>query len=68
MGLGDQDLGFPKVRGTSLGVPMMRIIVFSGLFWSPPNFIGRKDISLKLLKRGHAAVFGDYIIGGMLGV
>ena len=31
MGFGDQDLGFAKIRGTSLGVPMMRIIVFSGL-------------------------------------
>ena len=28
--------GFPKIRGTILGVPITRIIVFSGLHWGPP--------------------------------
>ena len=25
--------GFPKIRGTFLGVPIIRIIVFWGLYW-----------------------------------
>ena len=29
-------LGFPKIRGTILGVPMIRTIVFRGLYWGPP--------------------------------
>ena len=28
--------GFPKIRGTLLGVPIIRIIVFWGLHWGPP--------------------------------
>ena len=28
--------GFPQIRGTSLGVPIIRIIVFWGLYWGPP--------------------------------
>ena len=27
--------GFPKIRGTFLGVPLIRIIVFWGLYWGP---------------------------------
>ena len=27
--------GFPKIRGTFLGVPILRIIVFWGLYWDP---------------------------------
>ena len=27
--------GFPKFRGTILGVPIIRIIVFWGLYWGP---------------------------------
>ena len=27
--------GFPKIRGTILGVSIMRIIVFGGLYWIP---------------------------------
>ena len=27
--------GFPKIRGTFLGVPMIRIIVYWGLQWGP---------------------------------
>ena len=26
-------LGFPKIRGTFLGVPIIRTIVFWGLYW-----------------------------------
>ena len=28
--------GFPKIRGTFLGVPIVRIIVFGGLYWGSP--------------------------------
>ena len=28
--------GFPKIRGTFLGVPIIWIIVFLGLYWVPP--------------------------------
>ena len=27
--------GFPKIRGTILGVPIIRTIVFWGLYWGP---------------------------------
>ena len=32
---GDSIWGFPKIRGTFLGVPIIRIIVFWGLYWGP---------------------------------
>ena len=28
--------GFPKTRGTFFGVPILRILVFWGLYWGPP--------------------------------
>ena len=34
--LGYMDIwGFPKVRGTFFGVPIMRITIFWGLYWGP---------------------------------
>ena len=30
--------GFPKIRGTFLGVPIIRTIVFWGLHWGSPYF------------------------------
>ena len=33
--LGFDIWGFPKIRGTSLGVPIIRIILFWGLYWGP---------------------------------
>ena len=33
---GLQGLGFPKIRGTFLGVPIIRTVVFWGLYWGPP--------------------------------
>ena len=27
--------GFPKIGGTFLGVPIIRIIIFWGLYWGP---------------------------------
>ena len=28
---------FPKLGGTILGVPLIRTMVFWGLYWGPPN-------------------------------
>ena len=28
--------GFPKIRGTFLAVPIVRTIVYWGLYWGPP--------------------------------
>ena len=36
--LGSLDCAFPKMRGTFFGVPIIRTIVFGGLYWGPPNF------------------------------
>ena len=36
--------GFPKIRGTILGVPIIRIIVFWGLYWGAP-ILGNYHIS-----------------------
>ena len=33
---GTQKWGFPKIRDTILGVPIIRTIVFWGLYWGPP--------------------------------
>ena len=30
--------GFPEIRGTVLGVPIIRTIAFGGLYWGPPLF------------------------------
>ena len=37
--------GFPKIGGTILGVPIIRIIVFGGLRWGPLN-LGNCHISV----------------------
>ena len=29
-------MGVPKIRGTFLGVPVTRMIVYEGLYWGPP--------------------------------
>ena len=34
--MGFKGLGFPKIRGTLLGVPIIRTIVFWDLYWGPP--------------------------------
>ena len=36
--LPDSRWGFPKIRGTVLGVPIIRTIVFWGLYWGSPYF------------------------------
>ena len=37
---------FPEIRGTFLGIPRIRIIVFWGLYYSPP-ILGNYHISYK---------------------
>ena len=32
--------GFPRIKGTFLGVPIIRIIVFGGLYWGSP-YVGK---------------------------
>ena len=39
--------GFPKIRGTILGVPMRRTIIFWGPYWGPLN-LGTYHIPKKL--------------------
>ena len=41
--------GFPKIRGTFLGVPIIRIIIFWGLYWGP-HILGNYHI------HSHAAI------------
>ena len=45
--------GFPKSRGTSLGVPMIRIIIFGGLYWGPLN-LGNYYINPKYSNVGYS--------------
>ena len=37
-------LGFTKIGGTLLGVPILRTVVFWGLYWGPP-ILGHYQIS-----------------------
>ena len=39
--------GFPKIRDTFLGVPILRIIVFWGLYWGP-LILGNYHLSAEL--------------------
>ena len=41
--------GFPKIRGTNLGVPIIRTIVFGGLYWGSP-ILGKYHLDAT---RGH---------------
>ena len=36
--------GIPKIRGTFLGVPIIRTLVFWGLYWGPP-YLGKLPVS-----------------------
>ena len=63
--------GFPKIRGTILGVPIIRTIVFWSLYWGPPilrNYhivalAGSSSISLVLHVCIHA--LGCYCVHSM---
>ena len=59
---------FPKIRGTILGVPIIRIIVFWGLYWGP-SF---REITISFqtrwpLLRLSEGLTGDIKIFGQLG-
>ena len=43
--------GFPKIRGTFLGVPIIRTIVFWGLYWGPLILGNYHIISISTPKR-----------------
>ena len=40
--------GFPKIRGTILGVPILRMRVFGGLYWGPP-ILGNYHVHIRKL-------------------
>ena len=40
--------GLPKIRGTFLGVPIRRTIVYWGLYWGPPS-LGNYHLSPYIL-------------------
>ena len=47
---------FPKIRGTFLGLPIMRTIIYLGLYWGPP-----------ILGKFHFALFKKCGVGGVRG-
>ena len=55
--------GFPKIRGTILGVPIIRTIVYWGLYWGP-LFLGNYHLGFGALRAALAyesvAFFGLY--------
>ena len=50
---------FPKIMGTILGVPIIRTIVFGGLYWGPP-ILGNYHIYTRHL-RPHVFVTSPYM-------
>ena len=47
-GTGKHMWGFPKIRGTILGVPIIRTIVYWGLHWGT-LILGNFHVNMKLL-------------------
>ena len=58
--------GFPKIRGTILGVPITRTIVFWGLYWGPLILVNY-HIGIMEKKLETTMLYKDYI-GIILGV
>ena len=44
--------GFPKIRGTILGVPRIRIRIYWGLYWGTP-ILGNCQIEVMFLDAWH---------------
>ena len=44
--------GFPKIRGTFLGVPIIRTIVFWGLYWGP-LILGNYHVWVARIREGN---------------
>ena len=57
LGLQRDMWGFPKIRGTRLGVLIMRIIIFGGLYWGP-IILGNYHMRLRVSK-AHTDDIGD---------
>ena len=49
--------GLPKIRGSFLGVPIIRTIVFWGLYWGPP-FLGNSHLELGQVCTSSYEAFG----------
>ena len=49
---------FPKIRGTSLGVPITRIMIFMRLYWGPRLF---RETIIPLLQVGRMLVGAEKI-------
>ena len=46
--------GLPKIRGTVLGIPLIRTIVYCDLYWGPSTFGKLPHVSLSgMLPQGH---------------
>ena len=50
--------GFPKIRGAILGVPIIRTIVFWGLYWDPP-ILGNSHIARWVRRKRFSFVDGS---------
>ena len=56
--------GFPNIRGTFLGVPIIRILVFWGLYWGP-FILGNYYMTLpELQRRAHVCSCWEHCFGG----
>ena len=44
------NMGFPKIRGTILGFPIIRTRIYWGLYWGPP-ILGNYHMGLRRLDR-----------------
>ena len=59
-------LGFPKIMGTFLGVPIIRTIVFWGLYWGPPILGNYHILGLCLSLAGWGCLVGEGITTGLV--
>ena len=50
--------GFPKIRGTLLGVPTIRTIVFLGLYWGPP-ILGNYHMGIRVQELWLSPINGE---------
>ena len=53
-------IGISQIRGTFLGVPILRIIIFWGLYWGP-LVSGNYHIGVNASKRGWGLIFGGIL-------
>ena len=53
--------GFPKIRGTILGVPRIRTIVFWGLYWGPP-ILGNYRVLFGVPHNADYSIWGSKLV------